>query len=68
MTATLTPTPDLPEIDAIDLKPKRSGRSVRNGIATALMRDVGWPRQRHPRDAGNRAGDGNRTRVLSLGS
>ena len=37
MTATLTPTPDLPEIDFIDLRPKRSGRRVRNGIATALM-------------------------------
>ena len=57
MTATLTPTPDLPEIDVIDLRPKRSGRRVRNGIATVLM---GFsvvavlvplrlrPRQRHP--------------------
>ncbi len=35
MTATLTPTPELP--DVIDLTPKRSGRSIRNGIATALM-------------------------------
>jgi phosphate transport system permease protein len=33
MTATLTP--ELP--DVIDLTPKRSGRSIRNGIATALM-------------------------------
>ena len=37
MTATLTPTPDLPEVEVIDLKPKRSGRSIRNGIATLLM-------------------------------
>lgn len=33
MTATLTPELD----DAIDLTPKRSGRSIRNGIATFLM-------------------------------
>ncbi|HTN79783.1 MAG TPA: hypothetical protein VMK16_08920, partial [Acidimicrobiales bacterium] len=35
MTATLSP--DLPELDVIDLRPKRSGRSFRNGLATALM-------------------------------
>jgi hypothetical protein len=37
MTATLTPTPDLPEIDVIDLKPSAAVGRSRNAIATGLM-------------------------------
>ena len=48
MTATAHTHARPAEIDVIDLSPKRSGRRVRNGIATALM---GFVRGRRPRPA-----------------